>query len=137
MLPLAGRIAGDIVRHQEHLARLQPEMARLDRQRSTLAWPERARRYQLQEEIAAVEAELRQARAELEGLGLALLHAPTGLLGFPTVVNNRRAFFSWQPGEPALAFWNYAGDSVRRPVPESWTKPPKPRSRRGKSKPNE
>jgi hypothetical protein len=137
MLPLAGRIAADIVRHEEHRARLQPEMARLDRLRNTLDWPGRSRRYQLQEEIASVEADLRQALAELETLGLNLLHARTGLLGFPTVVNNRRAFFSWQPGEETLSFWNYAGDSVRRPVPEAWTKPPKARTRRGKSKPKE
>jgi hypothetical protein len=137
MLPLAGRIAADIVRYEEHRARLQPEVTRLDRQRSTLDWPGRSRRYQLQEELAAVEANLRQAQAELEGLGVALLHPWTGLIGFPTVVNNRRAYFSWQPGEETLAFWNYAGDMVRRPVPEAWTKPPKPRSRKGKSKPKE
>ncbi|HZU34757.1 MAG TPA: DUF2203 family protein [Gemmataceae bacterium] len=137
MLPLAGRIAADIVRYEEQRARLQPEMARLDRLRHTLDWPRRSRRYQLQEEIAAVEANLRQAQAELEGLGLTLLHLPSGLIGFPTLVNNRRAFFSWQPGEESLAFWNYAGDDVRRPVPAAWTKPPKARARRGKSKPKE
>jgi hypothetical protein len=137
MLPLATRIAVDIVQYQEHLARLQPEMAQLDCQRQTLDWPGRSRRYQLQEEIATVEAHLRQAQVELEGLGLTLLHAATGLLGFPTVVNNRRAFFSWQPGEESLSFWNYAGDTVRRPVPKAWTKPPKPRNRRGKSRPPE
>jgi hypothetical protein len=137
MLPLVGRIAADVVRHQQRLARLQPERARLDRQRQTLDWPGRARRYQLQEEIAAAEADLRQTQAELEGLGVALLHAPSGLVGFPTVVNDRRAYFSWKPGEEVLAFWNYAGDTVRNPVPEAWTKPPKARSRRGRSKPKE
>src|SRR6516165_6230418 len=79
MLPLVERIAVDVVGHQECLARLQSEMAQLDRRRHMLAWPERARRYQLQEEIAVVEADLRQARAELESLGLTLLHGPTGL----------------------------------------------------------
>jgi hypothetical protein len=137
MLPLVERIAVDVVGHQECLARLQSEMAQLDRRRHMLAWPERARRYQLQEEIAVVEADLRQARAELESLGLTLLHGPTGLIGFPTVVNNRRAFFSWQPGEEGLAFWNYAGEGVRHPVPEAWTKPPKPRARKDKGKPKE
>src|SRR5438552_112425 len=73
MLPLAGRIAADIVRYEEHRVRLQPEIARLDRLRYTLDWPGRSRRYQLQEELAAVEASLRQAQAELEGLGLSVL----------------------------------------------------------------
>ena len=137
MLPLVGRIAVDVVRHQERLTRMQPEMARLDRQRHALDWPGRSRRYQLQEEIGTVETDLRQAQTELEVLGVALLHAATGLVGFPTMVNNCRAFFTWQPGEDNLSFWNYAGNSIRRPVPESWTKTPKTRSRRGKSKPKQ
>ena len=137
MLPLVRRIAEDVVRHEERLAQLQPEMARLDRLRHTLDWPGRSRRYQLQEDRRTAENDLRQTHAELEGLGVAVLHGRSGLVGFPTVVNDRRAYFTWQPGEDTLAFWNYNGDSIRRPVPESWTKPPKARSRRGKSKPKE
>jgi hypothetical protein len=134
MLPLVGRIAADIVRHHQHLARLQPEQARLNRRRHTLAWPERSRRYQLQEEIHDAQQDLGQARAELEVLGVALLHEATGLVGFPTVVNDRRAFFSWQPGEEGLGYWNFAGDTVRRPVPASWTKPPRERPRKDRSR---
>src|SRR4051794_37511479 len=125
MLPLVGRIAADIAGHHARLARLQPEQARLDRRRHTLAWPERSRRYQVQEEIATLEGELAAAVAELEGLGVVLLHGPSGLVGFPTLVNDRRAFFSWQPGEEGLHFWNFAGDSIRRPVPANWTKAPR------------
>jgi hypothetical protein len=124
MLPLVGRIAADVVRHRQCLDRLRPEMDCLDRERRTLDWPQRQRRYQLQEELAVVEAELRRAVAELEGLGVALLHPASGLVGFPTVVNNRRAYFSWQPGEEGLTFWQFAGDPVRRAVPAAWAKPP-------------
>jgi hypothetical protein len=88
----------------------------------------------LQEEIVALEKELLAALAELEALGLALLDGPLGLVGFPTLVNDRRAYFSWQAGEESLEFWNYAGDTVRRPVPASWTKTPRERSRKGKPK---
>ncbi len=84
----------------------------------------------MQEEIAATEGELIQACAELERLGVVLLHGPTGLVGFPTVVNNRRAYFSWRPGEEGLAYWSFAGDSVRHAVPEEWTQPLKQRPRR-------
>ena len=80
-----------------------------------LAWPDRARHYRLQEETADAEKELQDATAELEVLGLSLLHGPTALIGFPTVVNDRPAYFSWRPGEEKLAFWNYADDLVRRP----------------------
>ncbi|HEY7310466.1 MAG TPA: DUF2203 family protein [Gemmataceae bacterium] len=135
MLPLVGRIVADVMRGHEQLAQLRPEQERLDRQRHTLAWPERSRRYQVQEEIAAVEKDLRKVYAELEGLGVAVLHGPSGLIGFPTIVNDRRAYFSWRPGEDDVVFWNFAGDPVRHTVPESWTKtPPAPRSRRGKSR---
>jgi hypothetical protein len=136
MLPLVGRIVADIVKCHDRLEHLLPERARLDRQRATLAWPDRSRRYQLQEEITLAEAELRQARGELDGLGVALLHGPSGLVGFPTIVNERRAFFSWRPGEEDVVFWNFAGDPVRHAVPESWTKAPPTggRPRKGKSR---
>jgi hypothetical protein len=123
MLPLVGRIAADVARHRRHLAELRPELDRLNRERRTLNWPQRSRRYELTETTAAVERELYDVLAELEVLGVVLLDAPTGLVGFPTLVNNRRAYFSWRPGEEGLKFWNYAGDLVRRPVPEAWTRP--------------
>jgi hypothetical protein len=135
MLPLVGRIARDIVSHHARLARLQPEQDRLDRRRHTLSWPERSRRYQLQEEIHVIDTELRAARSELDTLGIALLDPACGLVGFPTVVNDRRAFFSWQPDEQGLNFWNYAGDRVRRPVPEHWTRPQREPAPRGKRRP--
>jgi len=135
MLPLVRRIAADVVGLHERLARLRPELERLERARRTLAWPDRARRYQLQDEASAAQKERHAAAAELEALGVALLHAPTGLVGFPTIVNDRPAYFSWRPGEDAVAFWNYADDRVRRPVPEEWTQPPRPRGTgKGRSK---
>ena len=136
MLPLVGRIVADVMRGHEQLAQLRPEQERLDRQRHTLAWPERSRRYQVQEEIAAVEKDLRKVYAELEGLGVAILHGPSGLVGFPTIVNDRRAYFSWRPGEDDVVFWNFAGDPARHAVPESWTRatPPATKSRRQKSR---
>jgi hypothetical protein len=135
MLPLVGRIVTDIMHGHARLALLRPEQKRLDSQRHTLSWPERSRRYQVQEELAAVEKDLRQAYTELEGLGVAVLHGASGLVGFPTIVNDRRAFFSWRPGEEDVVFWNFAGDPVRHAVPESWTKtPPTAKSRRSKSR---
>ena len=50
MLPLVQRIIGDILRHRQSLERLLPEKARLDKQRRALAWPERARRYEIVDE---------------------------------------------------------------------------------------
>jgi len=134
MLPLVGRITSDIVQHHQRLMHLHPEKNRLDRLRRELAWPERSRRYQIQEEIMTAQAGLREAELELASLGLVLLHGPSGLVGFPTIVNDRRAFFSWKPGEDGLHYWNFSDDTVRRKVPEHWTRQAQERSRKGKFK---
>src|SRR5271155_5454345 len=68
MLPLAGRIAGDILHVEETLAQLMSEKADLDARRHELAWPNRRRRYELQKEIVACEAERQRFRAELDAL---------------------------------------------------------------------
>jgi hypothetical protein len=122
MLTLVRRIVADLLGSQQSLARLHPERDRLVRNRMQLAWGERARRYEIEEEMQAAACKLRAAQGELEKLGVAVLDAATGLVGFPTIVNNRRAFFSWKPGEDGLTFWNFAGDLRRRPVPAAWTK---------------
>jgi hypothetical protein len=122
MLALVRRVVADVLTYQERLDRLLPERDRLDRNRLKLAWAERARRYEIEEELTRLGNDLRSSRAELEGLGVTLLDAEAGLVGFPTIVNNRRAFFSWKSGEEGLSFWSFAGDLRRRPVPATWTK---------------
>jgi len=122
MVPLVRRIIDDILRHQRQLAQLQPEQEQLDRQRRSLDWPERSRRYQLREDIAVEETGLLEAMAELEVLGVALVDPESGRVGFPTIVNERPAFFSWQPGEETLKYWHFGTELVRRPIPSSWAK---------------
>jgi hypothetical protein len=122
MLPLVRLIIEDLAASHQRLCRIQPEIDRLDRHRRTLAWPERSRRYALQEEIAVEERNVGQARAELDGLGLALIDADLCEIGFPTMVNNRKAFFSWRPGEQAIAYWHFIDETDRRPIPATWTK---------------
>jgi hypothetical protein len=121
MLPLVQRIIGDILRHRQSLTGLLPEKTRLDKHRRALAWPERARRYQLQEEIAGLEHCLAEELAELDVLGVALVDPEHGQVGFPTLVNNRKAYFSWRPGDSDLTSWHFAGENMRRPVPSTWT----------------
>jgi len=120
MLPLVQRITGDIVGHRRALARLWPEKQRLDKQRRSLAWPERSRRYRLQEEINELQRGLDEECAELDVLGVTLFDAECGQVGFPTLVNNRRAYFAWRLGEEDLRSWHFAGENLRRPVPISW-----------------
>jgi hypothetical protein len=135
MLPLVGMIARDVIQYHQQLSRMQPELAELERNRRALNWAGRSRRYQLEEEVAVADGEMRNLLAELEVLGLTLLEPSLGLIGFPTLVNDRRAFFSWRPGEDGLLFWNYAEDLTRHPVPEDWTETPSERPSRSRSRP--
>jgi hypothetical protein len=123
MLPLVRQIVGDIVQLNGRLAQLQPEKTRLDRERLSLDWPSRRRRYQVTEELARTETRLQEARAELDGLGVALLDEEMGQVGFPTIVNNRRAYFSWRPSDESVDFWHFVDNRHRRPVPAAWKEP--------------
>jgi hypothetical protein len=120
MLPLVGAIVAEIVASGRRRGRLLLEKGRLDRQRRLLDWPDRSRRYQLQDEIASEERKALEAVAELEALGLVLLDAERGRVGFPTLVNERRAFFTWQFGEEGLQYWHFLGENMRRTIPPSW-----------------
>ena len=97
-----------------------PELSELDKQRRTLTWPARSRRYRLTEEIALEEQHLRQALKELERLGVILLEEGQCRVGFPTIVNGRAAYFTWQFGEDNLQYWQFAGDTVRHTIPMRW-----------------
>jgi hypothetical protein len=129
MLPLVRQIVGDLVQLGGRLAQLQFEKNRLDRERLSLDWPGRRRRYQVTEDVARAEARLQEARAELDGLGVALIDEEMGQVGFPTIVNNRRAYFSWRPSDEAIDFWHFVDNRHRRPVPAAWKEPAEPSRR--------
>jgi hypothetical protein len=120
MLPLVQRVVGDILADRKALKQLEPEQARLDRQKRDLVWQERQRRYQLHQEVAVVEQHMQDAIEELHTLGLTVLEPELGRVGFPTLVNDRRAYFSWQPGEDTLNSWQFAEESAGRPIPPQW-----------------
>jgi hypothetical protein len=122
MLPLVERVVNDVLHYRRGLAHLRCEQLRLDHLRRTLAWPERCRRYQVHEEVALAERGLQEALAELASLAVVLLDADVGRVGFPTRVNNREAFFSWQVGEATINHWHFPEDTTRRLIPASWAK---------------
>ena len=55
-----------------------------------------------------LERTLGDALAEMEILGVSLLDSAEGRVGFPTVVNGRKAFFSWRPGDDGVRHWHFA-----------------------------
>jgi hypothetical protein len=124
MLPLVRQISADLTEGRTNLLKLRSEGDRLDRQRRDLSWPERQRRYAVHDAISEAERRVRSLVNELENLGVVVIDVTTAQLGFPTIVNNKLAFFSWLPGEDTVAHWHYDDDfSRRRPVPEAWYKP--------------
>ena len=122
MLPLVQRIVDDILTRQKAVDRLQPEEECLDRKKRVLAWPERRRRYEVKDELVRADHDLQVALGELRELGVQLLDAEQGRVGFPTMVNNRKAFFSWHPGEDGLHSWQFADEDSTRPIPLAWLK---------------
>jgi hypothetical protein len=120
MLPLVRSIVSDIVTSRTALNKLAPEQERLDRHRRDLAWQERQRRYQVQDEIFAAEKSLTNALGELTALGVSLLDAEAGEVDFPTKINGRPAAYNWKFGEEAVRFWHYSGEEQRRPIPTDW-----------------
>ena len=120
MLPLVQRIVSDIIQDRQELNRFQFEQEGLDRNKRDLSWPERQRRYALQGEVVRLEGRLQEEQQELAQLGAIVVNLNTGQIGFPTLVNGRPAFFSWQFGEENVSYWHFDGEVVRRPIPPNW-----------------
>lgn len=121
MLPLVRRIVEDLQSIEQDHLRLLSEQDLLDRNRRNLSWPERKRRYDIQDDIDRADQGRRNLVGELEGLGVSVIDSTFGRIGFPTIVNTKPAYFSWQPGEDEVLFWHFAGDnSKRRPIPANW-----------------
>lgn len=120
MLPLVQRIVSDIIHDRKELNRFQFEQEGLDRNKRDLSWPERQRRYALQGEVVRLEGRLQEEQQELAQLGAIVVNLNTGQIGFPTLVNGRPAYFSWQFGEDSVSHWHFDGEVLRRPIPPNW-----------------
>jgi hypothetical protein len=120
MLPLVRSIVQEIVDTRQRLTHLSGEQDVLDRERRSLTWESRRRRYSLSDELNTASKAYSSAVGELSQLGVSLVDDAAGSVDFPTRINGRPAAFSWQMGEDALRFWRYAGEEQRRPIPTDW-----------------
>jgi hypothetical protein len=120
MLPLVESIVRDIVDTRQKLSRLSGEQDVLDRERRSLTWESRRRRYSLADELNTASTAYTAAVGELSRLGVSLVDESAGSVDFPTRINGRAAAFSWQMGEDGVRYWRYAGEEVRRPIPTDW-----------------
>lgn len=122
MLPLVRRVIADFLNARGEAQKLYPQEARLDRAKRVLDWDARKDRYRLKDDIQRCENKMQEAVDELTELGVMLLDADLGRVGFPTLVNNRPAYFSWRAGEDGLHTWHFAEEEVFRPIPQTWLK---------------
>lgn len=120
MLPLVSRIGLDLLELRRQLLPLEAECQRLERVRRTLDWPSRQRRYRLQDDLVQLSSRVQDALAELAELGLVDLGVSEIRLGFPTIVNQRKAYFVWVPASPQLEFWQFEDERQLRPIPREW-----------------
>lgn len=129
MLPLVRQIVHELGGLRQTLVELSAECERLDRVRRTLDWPARRRRYQTHEEVTLLGKRYQEAVTELEGLGIVVLDHDRQTLGFPTIVNQRTAYFVWCPAEKDVEHWKFAGTSRVRQIPPEWSELPDSPSR--------
>lgn len=120
MLPLVRSIVAEIVDTRRRLGKLTPQQEFLERERRSLNWTARQRRYAIQDEIASAEKTLSGAVTELTTLGVRLTDPEVGRVDFPTNINGRPAAFTWTFGEDAVRFWHYSGEEHPRPIPANW-----------------
>ena len=122
MLPYVRRVIADIQRRHREIDRLNPQEEGLARKRRELSWQQRKQRYAVQDEISLQDQGMRDALDELAMLDVVLLDPVEGRVGFPTLVNNRPAYFTWQPKEDGLHSWQFVEEDVCRPIPQAWLK---------------
>lgn len=120
MLPLVESIVRDIVDTRKRLANLSSEQDVLDRERRSLTWESRRRRYSVTDELSTANKAYSAAVGELSQLGVSLVDPTAGCVDFPTRINGRPAAFTWQMGEDGVGYWRYAGEDQRRPIPTDW-----------------
>ncbi|MEY4392929.1 MAG: hypothetical protein RL595_178 [Planctomycetota bacterium] len=132
MLPLASRVAEDLKVISSRVRLLRSEKNFYDKKKKKLNWKERRRAYEVTDELYFSELTLENIMVELKAIGVEPLIPELGLVGFPTLVNNRKAYFSWKPGEPCICYWNFSEELNRRPVPPTWYQDAKEESARKK-----
>jgi hypothetical protein len=120
MLPLVTHIAEEIQSHWQRLVELEKEQIDLERRRRDLTWPERSRRYAVNDEINTEQAKLRDSVLELEDLNVILVDPVVGEAAFPTMVQGRKAYFVWRVGADNVKWWCFANEPQRRVIPDSW-----------------
>lgn len=119
MLPLVQRIVADIVERSVRLGHLRLESQR-ERANTSKSWQRRCNRFKIEDQIQHDEKCLEDLRQELSDLGIKLLDAPHGIVGFPTIVNGSLAYLVYRHEDDGVWYWRYRDQPKLRPIPECW-----------------
>ncbi len=117
MLPLVRQIATDLQRQFRAVTDLKDRLSRLRRRRRK---PTRQSDSLYQDEVVQFESELAAAQeqldrysTELEQLGLVVVDADRGAIGFASRIDGRDVYLSWMPGEEEVGWWHEMADGLK------------------------
>ena len=107
MLPLVRAITTDIVGRANNLRDRQERIERIRTSAAVSSGDAYAAEIgQAESDLAREEDELRACHAELAGLGVEIKDFFTGLIDFPSVMDDRVVYLCWRLGEPSVAHWH-------------------------------
>jgi hypothetical protein len=111
-------LARDLHERQERLAQVQSPL----RGKTTDAYREEVE--QIQAEFDRDQERMREYEEELKSLGIELKDYLTGLVDFPSRMNDREVYLCWRLGEPEVAHWHEleAGFAGRQKLMADMTK---------------
>lgn len=117
MLPLVRHIAGDLQQQflivtglKERLSQLRRRRRKSNRQSDALYQDEVV---QFESDLEAAQEQLDRYVAELEKLGLVVVDASRGAIGFPARMDGREVRLSWMPGEEEVGWWHEVADGLK------------------------
>lgn len=117
MLPLVRHIAGDLQQQfhvvtglKERLSQLRRRRRKSNRQSDALYQDEVV---QFESDLEAAQEQLDRYVVELEKLGLVVVDASRGAIGFPAQMDGREVRLSWMPGEEEVGWWHEVADGLK------------------------
>jgi hypothetical protein len=106
-LPLVRAIVRDVTQLARDLQERQDRLNRVQATgRATLGDAHREELQQIQVDFERDQERMRDYVKELQGLGVELKDFATGLIDFPSRMDDRDVYLCWRLGEPEVAHWH-------------------------------
>ena len=113
-LPLVKRVVADMLQLNRSIASQREQLKGIDGLSETIE------QSSYQEELSDIRASLKSDEQrlkscveELRSLGAEVHHPIDGTVDFPALMNRRRVFLCWRPGDEIVSHWREVGQSAR------------------------